>query len=149
MTSLGFEDALSPYKITPAEIACVLRGGCFITEKDPFTRVVTGITSGCIIGYKYFDFSNDFSSKTMQFSAIIVGMGCRGKIRILIDDAANGEEIGCCEFGTDSGVISTNVKAVAGRHSVFFVIEDGFGGWFTDMFRGRHLCELESFLFMK
>ncbi len=26
MTSLGFEDALDPYKITPAEIACVIRG---------------------------------------------------------------------------------------------------------------------------
>ena len=31
MTSLGFEESLSPYKETPADIACVLKGSCFIT----------------------------------------------------------------------------------------------------------------------
>ncbi|MBQ7980524.1 MAG: family 43 glycosylhydrolase, partial [Oscillospiraceae bacterium] len=36
MTSLGFEESLLPYRQTPAEIACVLRGGCFVTEKNIF-----------------------------------------------------------------------------------------------------------------
>lgn len=149
MTSLGFETVLSPYRIIPAEIACVLRGGCFITEENPFSRVVTGITNGCVIGYKYFDFGDDFSSKTMKFSAKINGMGCNGKIRILIDDDRDGKEIGCCEFGADSGIIGAAVDSITGRHSVFLVIEDGYGGHFADMFTGRHLCALESFVFMK
>lgn len=149
MTSLGFENSLLPYKVTQAEIACVLKGGCFITQKNCFTRVIAGITNGCIAGYKYFDFGDDFSSKTMEFSAKINGTGCKGKIRVLIDDDTNGEEIGCCEFGQDSGVISTRLKAVTGRHALFFVFEDSFGGYFSDMFKGRHLCELESFVFMK
>lgn len=149
MTSLGFEDALSPYRITQADIACVLKGGCCITEKNPFTRVITGITDGCVIGYKYFDFGDDFTSRTMTFSATINGMGSRGNIRIRIDDDTDGEEIGCCEFGPDDGIVSATVKCVTGLHSVFLIVEDGFGGGFVDMFSGRHLFELKSFVFMK
>ena len=46
MTSLGFEDGLDPFKPYPADIACVLKGGCFITEKDIFTRSIVNITEG-------------------------------------------------------------------------------------------------------
>ena len=149
MTSLGFEHALSPYKITLAEIACVLKGGCFITEKNVTSRPITSITNGCIIGFKYFDFGSDFSSKTMKFSALVKGNGCKSKIRILLDDYENGEEIGICEIGSDDGVYNAVVKNVTGRYAVYFVVEDSFGGWFTDMFKGRHLFEFESFVFMK
>ncbi len=85
MTSLGFEESLSPYKPVKAEIACVLIGGCFVTEKDLFRRVVTQITDGCIIGYKYFDFGEDYSTKTMELAVKITGMGCKGKMHVLID----------------------------------------------------------------
>ena len=85
MTSLGFEESLSPYKPVKAEIACVLIGGCFVTEKDLFRRVVTQITDGCIIGYKYFDFGEDYSTKTMELAVKISGMGCKGKLHVLID----------------------------------------------------------------
>ena len=85
MTSLGFEESLSPYKPVKAEIACVLIGDCFVTEKDLFRRVVTQITDGCIIGYKYFDFGEDYSTKTMELAVKITGMGCKGKLHVLID----------------------------------------------------------------
>lgn len=149
MTSLGFENALNPYKIIPAEIACVLKGGCLITEKNIVSRVITSITNGCIIGYKYFDFGKDFSSKTMKFCATVKGAGCKSKIKVLLDNYQNGAEIGICEIGADDGIYSAAVKNVTGRHAVFFVIEDSFGGWFSDMFQGRHLFEFESFVFMK
>lgn len=149
MTSLGFEESLSPYEITPADLACLLKGDCIITEKNIFTRIITNITSGCIIGYKYFDFGEDFGSKTMEFSAKVNGMGCKSKIRILIDDYEKGEEIGCIDVGPDNGVVNGVVKNVTGRHAVYFVIKDSFGGWFTDMFKGRNLFELESFVFSK
>lgn len=149
MTSLGFEDSLNPYKITPAEIACVLKNDCFITEKDRFTRVVTGIKSGAIIGYKYFDFGDDYSSKTMELMFQIKGMGCKSRIHILIDDYENGIEIGTCDIDMGDGTYTTYVDLVTGRHALYFVIEDTYQGWSKSMFEGRQLFELESFVFNK
>ena len=74
-----------PYKPVKAEIACVLTGGCFVTEKDLFKRTITQITDGCVIGYKYFDFGEDYSSKTMELAVKVTGMGCKGLLHVLID----------------------------------------------------------------
>ena len=149
MTSLGFQDSLNPYQITPAEYACVLKGDCFITEKDRFTRVVTGIKSGAIIGYKYFDFGEDYSSKTMELMLKIRGMGCKSKIHILIDDYENGTEIGTCNIDMGDGNYTAYVDLVTGRHALYFIVEDAYEGWSRSMFDGRHLFELEAFVFNK
>jgi hypothetical protein len=150
MTSLGFEESLSPYRITPADIACVLIGGCIITEKNIFSRPIVNITDGCIIGFKYFDFGEDFSSKTMEFSANITGRGIKSELRILIDaHDESGTEIGVCNIGADDGVYSCEVKNVTDRHSVFLIAKGIMGGWFKEMFDGRHLFELQSFVFVK
>ncbi len=148
MTSLGFEDSLNPYRITPADIACVLKGGCFITELDKFTRVITAIKTGAVVGYKYFDFGEDYSSETMEFDAKVNGSGCSATIKIIID-GENGTEIGECKIGAAGGTYSAVVKNVTGRHSVFFRIEHNYEGWFVDWYKDRHLFELESFVFMK
>lgn len=148
MTSLGFEEALNPYEITPAETACVLKGGCLITEMNVFERPITNVTDGCVMGWKYFDFGDDFSSETMQVRLKIRGTGCKGKIHILID-GEDGEEIGTIDFAEDSGVVGGRVKAVTGRHSVFLVAESGYNGWFADSMKGRQLFMLDSFVFMK
>lgn len=148
MTSLGFEDSLNPYQITDADIACVLKGGCLITEKDIFSRVITNITDGCVIGYKYFDFGPSTNNEFGEVVMNINGMGCKGKIHICID-GEDGEEIGCVDFGMNDGVIRGKVKAVTGMHSVFFKVEAGFGGGFVEMFKGRQLFELKQFVFSK
>ena len=148
MTSLGFEDSLNPYQITDADIACVLKGGCLITEKDLFNRVITNITDGCVIGYKYFDFGPSTNNKFGEMVMDINGTGCRGKIHILID-GEDGEEIGCVHFGMNDGVVRGKVAAVTGIHSVFFKVEAGFGGSFVDMFKGRQLFEFKKFVFCK
>lgn len=157
MTSLGFEDALLPYRETPADIACVLKGGAFVTEKSVFERVITGITEGCVIGYKYFDFGQDYSSKTMEFAAMVAGCGCESTLHIHID-SEEGEEIGSCVIGSGSGVVHTIVKNVTGRHAVFFRVSTGYHGnldggessdWTAGFFAGRMLFELKSFVFMK
>ncbi|MDE6749937.1 MAG: family 43 glycosylhydrolase [Lachnospiraceae bacterium] len=146
MTSLGFEDSLNPYKITPAEIACVLKGGAIITEKNVFERVVTGITDRCIIGYKYFDFGDDFGSKTMELSVDVCGMGCDSILHVLVDD----EEIGQLRIGRNGGVITERVKAVTGRHSVFFRVSTEYpNDWSGESFKSRYLFEFKSFVFMK
>lgn len=149
MTSLGFEKSLNPYAITPAETACVLTGGAFITERNVFERYVTDITDGCVIGYKYFGFGEDFGGGSMSFFANIRGTGCKAGIRVLIDDPVNGEEIGVVETGADDGVYRAKVKAVTGTHSLYLVAESRFGGDFKHMFGGRRLFGLISFVFVK
>ncbi|MCL1823630.1 MAG: family 43 glycosylhydrolase [Oscillospiraceae bacterium] len=150
MTSLGFEESLNPYKITPAETACVLTGGrVLITEKNIFTRVITNITHGAVMGYRYFDFGEDFSSKTMEFCAEIKGAGCDAGIRIVLDEPENGEEIGVCKTSKDDGVYSAVVKAITGRRAVYLIAEDYYGGGFKEMLDGRNLFELVSFVFIK
>ncbi|MBQ9948116.1 MAG: family 43 glycosylhydrolase [Oscillospiraceae bacterium] len=148
MTSLGFEDYLNPYALTAAETACVLKGDCFITELNIFERVVTNITSGSVMGWKYFDFGEDDSSKTMQIRIKMRGMGSKGRIRILLD-ADDGEEIGSVEFGEGDGVIGARVKAVTGRHALYFIAEDSYEGWFADSMKGRQLLQLQEFVFIK
>lgn len=149
MTSLGFEESLCPYQITPAEIACVLRGGCFITEKDCFTRVITNIKNGAVIGYRYFDFGKDFSSRTMELAVKVSGNGCPSEIHVLIDDYENGEEIGVISVGAADGIYKSQVEAVTGRHAVFFKINHAYSGWYSDCFNSRELFDFESFMFMK
>lgn len=144
-TSLGFRKSLNPYEITPADIACVLKGKLYITEKNIFERVITNIKDGCEIGYKYFDFGEDYSSKTMEFAAKINGMGCDCHMHIYADD----EEIGVCDIGHDNSIIKTIVKNVTGRHAVYFKVTTDYSGWTADYFKDRTLFELIEFVFMK
>ena len=149
MTSLGFEDALNPYKITPSEIACVLKGGAVVTEKNVFERLITGITEGCVIGYKYFDFGEDNGSKTMELSVNTNGLACDSILHVFID-GEDGEEIGQLRIGRDGGVVTGRVKIVTGRHSVFFKVTTEYpNDWSGESFRNRYLFELISFVFMK
>ncbi|MDD7429623.1 MAG: family 43 glycosylhydrolase [Oscillospiraceae bacterium] len=145
MTSLGFEDSLDPYEVTPADIACVLRGSAFITERNVFERYVANIHSGDVIGYKYYDFGSDFSSRTMEFAAEVRGMGTDCHIHIFADD----EEIGVCDVGPDGGVVKAVVKAVTGRHAVYLKISADYSGWTGEYFKDRALFELIRFVFMK
>lgn len=149
MTSLGFEASLSPYKITPADEACVLKGGCFITEKNVFNRYITNITKGCVIGFKYFDFGNDYSSKTMEICFNVIGQGCRSLIRIVLDNYESGDELGVCEIGLDDGVYTACIKAVTGRHAVYFIADDSYTDWTANMFKDKRLFEIKEFMFMK
>ncbi|MBQ8171575.1 MAG: family 43 glycosylhydrolase [Oscillospiraceae bacterium] len=148
MTSLGFEEYLNPYKVTAGETACVLKNGCFITELDVFDRVVTNVTNGAVMGWKYFDFGEDYSSKTMQLRMKIRGFGSRGVVHVRLD-SEDGEEIGAVPFGEGDGIIGGKVKAVTGRHALYFVAEAGYEGWFADSMKGRQLFALKEFVFMK
>lgn len=149
MTSLGFEEALNPYEITLADSACVLRGEAFITELDIFTRTITNVQNGCIMGWKYFEFGEDYTDEEMQFMAKVIARGCNGTIRIYIDDVTKENEIGVVSFERDSTVVKGTVKNVTGRHAVYLLAEAGYEGWAKDWFKGRQLFDLISFVFCK
>lgn len=148
MTSLGFESSLDPFRITSAEIACVLKGGAAVIEKGIFRRCISCITDGAVMGYKYFDFGDDFGLKNMSFAADITGCGCDSELHILID-GEEGEEIGCCHIGRNGGEIKCKVTPVRGRHSVFFKVTTNYSGWAGETIIKRNLFDLNSFVFMK
>lgn len=148
MTSLGFEESLNPYDFTQADTACVLKGGCYITETSVFERPIVNVTDGCVMGWKYFDFGEDFASKTMQIRLKLRGTGSRGRVHVRLD-SEDGEELGTVDFAEDSGTAGARIKAATGRHAVFLVAESGYEGWFAGEMKGRQLFMLEGFVIMK
>ena len=148
MTSLGFEESLNPYDFTQADTACVLKGGCYITETSVFERPIVNVTDGCVMGWKYFDFGEDFASKTMQIRLKLRGTGSRGRVHVRLD-SEDGEELGTVDFAEDSGTAGARIKAATGRHAVFLVAESGYEGWFAGERKGRQLFMLDGFVIMK
>ncbi len=148
MTSLGFASSLNPYEPTPAEIACVLTGGCIVTERNLFSRPITNITEDCVIGYKYFDFGEDESGTPLRIHMQTRGNGSNAAISIHLD-SADSAPIAVCNIGTDDGIFTAELPPITGRHALFFTVRDCAHGWFRDMFKGRHLFELEQFVFTK
>lgn len=148
MTSLGFEESLNPYDFTPADTACVLKGGCYITETSVFERPIVNVTDGCVMGWKYFDFGEDFASKTMQIRLKLRGTGSRGRVHVRLD-SEDGEELGTVDFAEDSGTAGARIKAATGCHAVFLVAESGYEGWFAGEMKGRQLFMLDGFVIMK
>lgn len=148
MTSLGFEESLNPYDFTQADTACVLKGGCYITETSVFERPIVNVTDGCVMGWKYFDFGEDFASKTMQIRLKLRGTGSRGRVHVRLD-SEDGEELGTVDFAEDSGTAGARIKAATGRHAVFLVAESGYEGWFAGEMKGRQLFMLDGFVIMK
>lgn len=148
MTSLGFEESLNPYDFTQADTACVLKGGCYITETSVFERPIVNVTDGCVMGWKYFDFGEDFASKTMQIRLKLRGTGSRGRVHVRLD-SEDGEELGAVDFAEDSGTAGARIKAATGRHAVFLVAESGYEGWFAGEMKGRQLFMLDGFVIMK
>ena len=148
MTSLGFEESLNPYDFTQADTACVLKGGCYITETSVFERPIVNVTDGCVMGWKYFDFGEDFASKTMQIRLKLRGTGSRGRVHVRLD-SEDGEELGTVDCAEDSGTAGARIKAATGRHAVFLVAESGYEGWFAGEMKGRQLFMLDGFVIMK
>lgn len=149
MTSLGFDESLNPYQITPADTACVLKGGCFITEINSFERVVTEVTDGCIMGWKYFEFGDDNTNGAMELQIKVKPRGCSGRVQIWIDDVCKGTKIGTLEFNYGSSLISGRVEKVTGRHAVYFVVEKRYQSWAKENWDGRPLVDVVSFVFRK
>ena len=149
MTSLGFEEALDPYKPTKAEIACVLRGGLFITEKDIFIRVITNIHDGDFFGYKYFDFGDDYTGDTMALAMKVRGMGVRSKVTVYADEVSEENVLGVLDIGTGDGTYTCRLKPLTGRHALYFKASHGIDNWTKPSFDSRTLFEAEEFVIMK
>lgn len=140
-TSLGFQKSLDPYAETPADIACVLRGGNYITELDRQTRPVMENRNGSVIGYRYFDFGTGVDAQ--QLTVRLRSGGTPGRMEIWIDAVDTGTKIGVIEIAEAPGEpwrdLSTAVSKVTGRHALFFRFEGGQ--------ENQPICDVASFRF--
>lgn len=148
-TSLGFQKSLNPYDITMADIACVLKGGCTIVERNVMLRPIVDIKPGCVIGYKYFDFGEDYSGTGMKLVMKLRGRGQKGRVHVRLD-SEDGQEIGYGDIGLDDQLLEIRTPCVTGRHALYFTFTlERKDSWIRPAFENRELCELEQFVFLK
>lgn len=140
-TSLGFEKSLDPYKITPADIACVFRGGSYVTELDKRTHPVMGNRNGCVVGYKYFDFGDtSLAGQKTTFTVQFRDAETSGKIEVWIGDPqGGGEKIAEASIEHQKmgeGVwreVTVPVRNLTGRHAVFLKFASETQGAIADL----------------
>lgn len=148
MTSLGFEESLNPYRVTPAYNACVLTGKCVIKEFNVMDIRVCDIMDKSVIGYKYYDFGEDFSNTSMKIHLKLAGRGEKGRIHVRLDDLENGEELCSVDFDGGDTIVTGKTRCVTGRHALYLVFEDDR---IQDplAIHDRMLCDLKEFVFTK
>ena len=148
MTSLGFSKALNPYEATPAHRACVLRNGGMIKYLNEFHTVVDELRSGTVVGYKYFDFGEDYTATHIDLLLELRGLGETGRVTVHLDDAESAP-IGEGVFTGDDQLLKIKLPSITGRHAVYFTFHDdrpqiSWGGM-----HDRRLTRLERFVFKK
>lgn len=148
MTSMGFSDALRPYEPTAAEAACVLTGGCYIAEKDVFTRPIINICGGCTIGYKTFDFGENTSNNHLKLMVKQLGSTQTGLMHVHFD-SPDSEPVATATLSPVDTVLEIIIPPVSGRHDLYFTFETGRKNWMAYAFDGRELCKIEQFVFCK
>lgn len=148
-TSLGFEKSLNPYKVTPADIACVFRGSSYVTELDKRTHPVMGNKNDCVVGYKYFDFGDAIlPSQKSIFTLQLRDAETSGKIEVWLGDPKDkGEKIGDVSVEKQSlgegewRDINIPVRNISGRHAVFLKFAAGDSN--------KTIADIRSFVFTK
>jgi hypothetical protein len=147
-TSLGFEESLNPYKVTPADIACVFRGGSYVTELDKRTQPVVGNKNACIVGYKYFDFGQPFPGQQTLFTVQLRNGSAAGNIEVWLGDPqAGGEQIGAVVVKKEPASdgwwreLTIPVRNLTGRHAVYLR--------FTSETPDATVADLRSFVFTR
>ena len=148
-TSLGFETSLDPYQWTPADIACVFRGGSYVTELDKRTHPIMGNKSGCVVGYKYFDFGDtilpgQFSLFTLQFR----NAKTAGEVEVWLGDPKkDGEKLGSVVIDQQEPregswrELTIPVRNLGGRHAIYLKFASATGD--------TEIADIRSFAFTR
>lgn len=117
-------------------------------QKQPWCPVVNN-TSGSIVGYKYFNFTNTFNAKHVYLKAHIRPEGNAGTITILVGGPSadrGGKAVGAISVdGTESDRIievEANVDGISGfkgKQPLYFL--------FKSTEEDKSICELHDFIF--
>ena len=153
VTSQGFEiNGLNPYKKLTGGSACYVTGGASIAahydEWNPGSNVHR-ISSGSIVGYKYFNFDAGRGTRTKDMLAVsLIPKGKPVTVQVMLDrpwESAGGKLLGTIEISESDdagGVIKTidvdGLSSLTGKHALFFVFSSSKQGG---------VCELEAFQF--
>ncbi len=148
MTSMGFEPSLNPYEVTNADLACVLTGGCFITEKNLFERPIVNIKHDAVIGFRTYDFGEDFGHNSAILCLDTEGTGQSGLVHIYLDSLET-EEVGCCKIEENGGILRANIGPVAGRHDLYLKFDCNRTSWIRGNFLTHDLMHLKRLVFVK
>ncbi len=147
-TSLGFEESLDPYRWTPADIACVFRGGSYVTELDKRTHPVMGNKDGCEIGYKYFDFEDSLPGQTTTFTLQLRNGPASGEIAVWLGDPqGDGEQIGVVPVERNSvgegcwREFTIPIRNIRGCHAVYLK--------FASETQDAAIADVRSFVFTR
>lgn len=144
-TSLGFsKDAVPAYYVWPAYMACYLTdahhqtkknskspyillenypgGEIDIDTKKEVLQLVTNLTDGSIVGYKYFDFGNEENIK--QKIEITAKVESKSSIDVCLDSPDLKNRIARIELPADNkwNTYSNAFDSITGIHSVYFII---------------------------
>ncbi len=111
------------------------------------TNQVVNNTDGSIVGYKYFNFSEESSDGELTLRLRLIPEGVDGTIEVMADrpwTSQGGRLIGKIELKADMPQNSIEMTAdlegvPAGQHAIFFV--------FKSATKERSLCTLEDFVF--
>lgn len=143
MTSMGFSRGLDPRQKTPADVACVLTGGNWVTEFDARTRAVVGNRAGSMLGYRTFVFGKQAPKKLdIEFRP----MGSGGTLEVWTGRTiGQGVRIGRTTIPAESSSqwrsITLDVSPAPGRHDLFF----RFGE--SGESRSNEIAQIRSFQF--
>lgn len=172
-TSEGFRtEGLDPLQLTPAAWACYLTGpegvrqeypnmyfsGPYLkemrlgeTERKEAVYPVVNCTSGSVVGYKYFNWSQLGGCRKAVLELTVVPTGTGGKIRVLLgEEPYSAQEIGAAVVpATRPGATVRLTSRVAcrlprktsGKQALYFALESGD--------KSQPICELVSFRFRK
>ncbi len=147
-TSLGFQASLDPYEVTPADIACVLRGGSYVTELDKRTHPVMNNREGSVVGYKYYEFGEPLPGQKTIFTAQFRQGAASGRMELWLGDpAAGGEKIGVVPVEKAPALdgvwreLTIPVPNIRGRHALYLK--------FAGEADGGIIADLRSFVFTR
>jgi hypothetical protein len=134
-TSLGFQKSLDPFVRTPADIACVLRGGNYVTETDRETRPVVNNRNDSVIGFKYFDFGAPKPGEKTTFSVDVREAKSPCALEVWLDEVGGkGTKLGTVKIDAAKGGgdvwrrVMIPVENIDGRHALYLKFVDGTPG---------------------
>ncbi len=125
-TSLGFAQSLNPYQRTTADLACVFRGGSFVTELHPRCHPVRGNRDTSVVGYKYFDFGTALPGQSTTLAVDYRPLHA-GSIEVWLGDPEHsGRLLGTIAVPDETlppdnwREASLSVPVIEGRHALYF-----------------------------
>ena len=106
------------------------------------------LRNGTVVGYKYFDFGEDYTATHIDLLLELRGLGETGRVTVHLDDVESAP-VGQGVFTGDDQLLKIKLPSITGRHAVYFTFHDdrpqiSWGGM-----HDRRLTRVERFVFKK